>query len=89
MISWLLNKWAKFNQKKSVVVDSKRGTKRVRGKFVWNPLLKYPENIACWCGSKKKAKVCCLPTVPETCSYKQAVINKKYLVYIKKHYGLT
>lgn len=32
---------------------------------VMNPLLKYPRNFACWCGSEKKSKYCCLPGVPE------------------------
>ena len=26
----------------------------------WNPLLKYPRNESCFCGSGKKAKRCCL-----------------------------
>lgn len=26
-----------------------------------NPLLKYPRNAKCFCGSGKKSKVCCLP----------------------------
>lgn len=30
---------------------------------VRNPLLKYPVNEWCWCGSRVKAKNCCLPGV--------------------------
>lgn len=26
----------------------------------WNPLLKYPRNEPCYCGSNKKFKKCCL-----------------------------
>ncbi len=26
----------------------------------WNPLEQWPRNEACWCGSGKKAKKCCL-----------------------------
>jgi hypothetical protein len=29
--------------------------------FQPNPMLKYPRNENCWCGSYKKAKHCCLP----------------------------
>lgn len=27
----------------------------------WNPILKYPKNESCYCGSGKKFKKCCLP----------------------------
>lgn len=30
----------------------------------WNPMLKYPRNSVCYCGSKIKAKKCCLPKQP-------------------------
>lgn len=30
--------------------------------FKWNPILKYPKNESCYCGSGKKFKKCCLPT---------------------------
>lgn len=29
--------------------------------FEFNPLLKYPRNETCYCGSSKKFKKCCLP----------------------------
>lgn len=29
--------------------------------FKWNPVLKYPKNEACYCGSGVKFKKCCLP----------------------------
>jgi hypothetical protein len=28
---------------------------------MWNPLLSYPRNNKCWCGSLQKAKHCCMP----------------------------
>lgn len=30
----------------------------------WNPLKKFPRNESCYCGSKKKAKKCCLLVEP-------------------------
>lgn len=30
----------------------------------WNPLIKYPRNSVCYCGSKIKAKKCCIPKQP-------------------------
>lgn len=34
---------------------------RLNENFAWNPLLKYPRNKGCFCGSGKKAKACCIP----------------------------
>ena len=31
--------------------------------YVWNPLLKYPRNSDCFCGSHLKFKKCCLSKV--------------------------
>ena len=33
----------------------------LRNAFAPNPMLKYPRNLNCFCGSYKKAKHCCLP----------------------------
>lgn len=30
-----------------------------------NPLLRYPRNAKCFCGSGKKSKACCLPRVSQ------------------------
>ncbi len=30
----------------------------------WNPMLNLPRNGTCYCGSKRKFKVCCLPKEP-------------------------
>jgi hypothetical protein len=35
--------------------------KPITAKMVRNPMLDYPKQAACWCGSNKKAKVCCIP----------------------------
>jgi hypothetical protein len=32
--------------------------------YEWNPLLAFPRNNKCFCGSKIKAKKCCLPKLP-------------------------
>lgn len=29
--------------------------------MIANPALKYPRNAGCFCGSKRKAKACCIP----------------------------
>lgn len=33
--------------------------------FSWNPLKQWPRNMACFCGSKKKFKKCCIGKVKE------------------------
>lgn len=35
----------------------------IRKGWVWNPMTNYPRNVECWCGSKIKAKKCCLPNL--------------------------
>jgi hypothetical protein len=40
----------------------------LREGYAWNPLLKWPVNSPCWCGSKKKAKKCCKPFIPHSCT---------------------
>lgn len=39
---------------------------------VWNPLLKYPRNSPCYCGSGRKAKKCCLPSATPYCKKSDA-----------------
>ena len=36
---------------------------KVNDDSAWNPLLKYPRNATCFCGSGFKAKRCCLPNL--------------------------
>lgn len=33
--------------------------------YGWNPLRGFPRNAPCWCGSKSKAKKCCLPFIKD------------------------
>ena len=40
--------------------------------WVWNPLLRFPRNSLCFCGSGIKSKKCCLPKVPLSCKVKEA-----------------
>lgn len=38
----------------------------------WNPLVKYPVNKGCFCGSGEKAKKCCLPYLARAISKENA-----------------
>jgi hypothetical protein len=40
--------------------------------FQWNPLAKYPRNMACWCKSGVKSKRCCLPQIADLVKDKDA-----------------
>lgn len=47
----------------------------------WNPILKYPRNHECFCGSKLKFKKCCLHVAKmaietEPASLTKALVNK-------------
>jgi len=44
-----------------------------------NPLLKYPRNDECFCGSKKKAKSCCLPRINPYLPIKEVEKLAKYM----------
>jgi hypothetical protein len=52
-------------------------------KMAMNPLLGYPRNEPCWCGSGRKAKVCCLPRQPRVIPANAAVLAAQYMTYIK------
>lgn len=52
--------------------------------FVSNPLLTYPRNFLCFCGSKKKAKACCIPKVKRVVPKDQADSLRKYVAYRAK-----
>ena len=43
---------------------------------MWNPLLKWPRNHVCWCGSGLKAKFCCLPRSSKCISLKTGTVIK-------------
>ncbi len=47
--------------------------------MVWNPLLGYPRNFPCHCGSQKKFKHCCVNTMSPTVTKQQAITFNKYL----------
>src|ERR1700722_159470 len=47
----------------------------------WNPLLRYPRNALCFCGSGLKSKKCCLPKIPMTiptkhCESKRQIVDQ-------------
>ena len=51
---------------------------------VWpNPLLRYPRNLPCWCGSGRKAKVCCLFKQPRSVPAETAAMLEKYMIHVK------
>lgn len=50
---------------------------RLRPGFDWNPLIGYPRNKGCWCGSGDKAKRCCMPHIARALPRNEAaVINE-------------
>lgn len=50
--------------------------------YVENPLLKYPRNLPCWCGSSHKAKSCCLPKQAPVVDFEQGVVLRGYMVHV-------
>ena len=59
----------------------------VNGRYALNPLVKYPRNLGCWCGSGAKAKRCCLPTLSRVVLAEQAVLLKHYLMAVEVYRG--
>jgi hypothetical protein len=51
--------------------------------FVKNPLLKYPRNLECWCGSNKRSKNCCLPKQARVCRIEHAKILNQFMTHIE------
>jgi uncharacterized protein YecA (UPF0149 family) len=47
--------------------------------FDWNPLLGYPRNQRCFCGSGQKFKYCCANRMPETLKKKEAALMGKFV----------
>ena len=55
----------------------------LRNEFARNPLLKYPRNEHCWCGSHRKAKWCCLPNQAKVCRKEHEAMLEKYMVHVQ------
>jgi hypothetical protein len=77
--NWLRLKilFAKFLLKRGIIPA------QLRSQFAPNPLLKYPRNEACWCGSGEKAKKCCIPKQAPVCMLKHADVLTQYMNHIK------
>lgn len=56
--------------------------KLIAADYLENPLLKYPRNLDCFCGSKLKAKKCCIPKQARIIPADQAIQLKRYLDYV-------
>lgn len=59
-------------------IDGNTGMTKDLG-LAWNPLLGYPRNFPCHCGSQKKFKHCCVNTMSPTVTKQQAITFNKYL----------
>lgn len=55
----------------------------LRSRWARNPLLKYPRNTVCWCGSKVKAKACCLPKVSKIVAVEQLELLNSYMAHVE------
>lgn len=53
----------------------------------WNPLLKYPPNMKCFCTSGKKDKKCCLPFLPAAVTEEEAKNMKLFMDGVFKMRG--
>lgn len=51
-------------------------------RYALNPMVSYPRNMNCWCGSKLKAKVCCLPGQARIVPADMAPRLGEYMKYI-------
>jgi hypothetical protein len=49
----------------------------------WNPLREWPRNEQCFCGSKKKAKKCHLPSLVECVKVSEAELLDQYIADYK------
>lgn len=81
-MKWLMNRWKKWIQRNAIKEEEEET--RIISSFTRNPLLKYPRNINCFCGSGKKFKVCCFKTIPHFISKREAKKNKQYLGYVNQ-----
>jgi len=50
----------------------------------WNPILKYPRNHDCFCGSKIKFKKCCLPAAKMAIETQPASLTKALANRVRK-----
>jgi hypothetical protein len=50
-----------------------------------NPLLKYPRNVECFCGSKKKSKNCCLLRLNPYLPQKECDMLAQYMRDFREH----
>ena len=86
--------WHKFWEKFWLTFDnftaSKLGWVRHRAKLSYavNPLMKFPRNENCFCGSQKKAKRCCLGKLPKTVPLQQAIQLSKYMLHVQRQVEL-
>ena len=70
----------KFLFKKTAVKKCLNGD--LKPKLTSNPLLKWPRNFNCVCGSGKKFKKCCLNGLARAITIKDAIeLNKKLELY--------
>lgn len=49
--------------------------------FHWNPLLRYPRNSLCFCGSGIKSKKCCLPKIPMAIPMKEYESKRQIVLH--------
>jgi len=71
----------KTNKAKTKLSLSK--IKRLKDQVMLNPMLKYPRNLDCYCGSNEKFKACCLPKQAKQIPIELGLKLKEYLKYIK------
>lgn len=87
-LNWLRLKilFAKFLMRRGIIPA------QLRSEFAPNPLLKYPPNEVCWCGSGTKAKKCCLKKQAAVCKVKHAEFLKGFMRHVEiaslKHGGM-
>ena len=63
-------------------------TKKVlKLKFKWNPYLKYPRNVSCYCGSGVKYKKCCLNNEPVAIEAGMADKATKLIKKVRRRYA--
>lgn len=55
-----------------------------RKRYMLNPLLKYPKNLPCFCGSGNKAKSCCLSKISKTVPIEQGMKLREYVDYAQQ-----
>ncbi len=51
---------------------------------IWNPLNDYPPNRFCFCGKRKKAKLCCLPKMHASVPEKMGRKLQSYMEAVKQ-----